>query len=174
MSPREQIEQLLEQGHSKVLRDEIVNYIGDSKVRMKALMHFFFHENWRLNQRASWPVGLIGTEKPNLLSPFVEQMLDNLQTAKHDAVIRNTIRTFQYMEVSEDVEGKLYDICMNYLIDLKQAVAIRCFSMVVLSNIARKHSALQEELVTVVREFYEHGTAGYKSRARKIFKEFDR
>lgn len=168
------LKKLLDGAQSKEVRDEIIGYIGDSKTRMKELMEFFFDEEWRYNQRAAWPLGIIGEQKPHLLIPYLPKMLDNLKTNPKDAVIRNTVRTFQFVDIPEELEGKVYDVCMDYLIDLKQPIAIRAFAMTTLANIAEKHEALQEELLEVIKEYFDIGSAGFKSRAKKIIKRFSK
>lgn len=167
------LKNLLDAPQSKATRDEMISYVGDSQKRMDELLNFFFHEEWRYNQKASWPLGVIGETKPYLLIPHLPRLLENLRSKPKDAVIRNTVRTFQFLDIPEEFEGKVYDICMDYLIDLKQAIAIRVFAMNTLANIAEKHEALQEELLEVIKEYYDIGSAGYKSRAKKIIKRFE-
>lgn len=170
MSDKEYILNLIEQGHSVVLRDQILAYIGDDKQRMATLMSYFFHDNWVYNQRAAWPVGLIGEKKPEMIKPYIKKLVSGLPEAKHDAVLRNTLRIFQKMDIPEDIQGDLYEICINLFIDLKQPIAVRVFSMSVLANIAEPYKELRQEVLDLVYEFLPLGSAGYKSRAKKVIK----
>lgn len=169
---RTKLSQLLDQPQTKEVRDKIITYIGDSASRMAELMDFFFHEEWRYNQKAAWPLGVIGEHNPELLLPHLQSMLDNLKDHPKDAVIRNTVRTLQFIDLSEDLEGPVYDICMNYLLDIKQAIAIRAFAMTTLANIAEKHPELRSELIAVIQEYFEIESSGFKARAKKIIKRF--
>lgn len=169
---RTKLSKLLSQPQNKEIRDQIIDYIGVSESRMAELMDFFFHEEWRYNQSAAWPLGVIGENNPHLLLPYLTPMLENLKQNPKDAVVRNTVRTLQYIELPEELEGPVYDICMNYLLDIKQAVAIRAFSMTTLANIAEKHPELRSELIVVIQEYFEIESSGFKARARKIIKRF--
>lgn len=172
MKSLEHIQKLLDAGHKKALRDEIIEHVGNSKRKMADLMSFFFHEEWRYNQRSAWAIGEIGVAKPLLIKPYLAKMLDALESAPHNAVPRNTIRIFSEVDIPEELEGKLFDTCMNYLEDTKSPIAVRCYSINVLERIAAKYPDLQADLVAVVKEHMPHGTAGIKYRCRRVIKRF--
>jgi len=171
LSSREQIKTYLDAGHSKELRDEIVAYVGESKSKMKQLMTFFFHKEWRYNQRSSWAVAHLASIHPHLLSPYLPQMVKGLETPKHDAVIRNTLRIFEDIVIPEDLEGELLDSCMNFLVDLKQAIAIRCFSITVIDKIVQRFPELAPEVIEIINDQLDYPqSAGFKVRARRALK----
>ena len=134
MGDKEHIQRLLEKGHSSALRDEIVRYVGNSPKRMKALMHFFFHEKLQYCQRSSWPVGHIGLKYPDLVRPYAHQMIEVMDNPQHDAVVRNILRIYEEVEIPEDVEGPLCDKCFEFIENPKYAVAIRAFALTVLQR----------------------------------------
>ncbi len=164
------IKSLLDQGHSVILRNEIVDYVGKSSARMKALMSFFFHEEWCYNQRASWTLSFIAKKHPLLIAPYLPQMVHNLEDAKHDAVIRNTLRLFEDIPIPEEVEGLLLDKCFQYVRSPQYAIAIRCFSITVLGKIALKYPDIKGEVIAELNEHLPHGSAGFKVRARRVIK----
>jgi len=168
LKPVEVIQDLLDTGHSKELRDEIVDYVGNSKPRMKALMHFFFHEEWRYNQRASWAMMHVTQKHPQLAKPYLEKMVDNLDEPQHDAIVRNTLRIFEDHPIPESLEGRLMDKCFAYLLDVKVANAIRVFSMTVLLKIVQKYPELAFELKETLEDQMTYEvTAAFKSRATR-------
>ncbi len=171
MSVKQDIQDYLDAGHSRVIRDEIINYVGKSAAKMKTLMSFFFHDEWRYNQRAAWPVLHISLKEPQLIKPYLAKLVSNLDKPKHDAVVRNTIRIFEDIHIPESVEGPLMDKCFAYLIDRKQAIAIRCFSMTVLGKIVDKYPELAFELKDILEnELTYDASAGFKSRAKRTLK----
>lgn len=168
MKPIEVIQDLLDAGHSKELRDEIVDYVGNSKSRMKALMHFFFHEEWRYNQRASWAMMHVTQKQPQLAKPYLKKLVDNLDEPQHDAIVRNTLRIFEDHPIPESLEGRLMDKCFAYLLDVKVANAIRVFSMTVLLKIVQKYPELAFELKETLEDQMTYEvTAAFKSRATR-------
>ncbi len=171
MSSTDDIKAYLDAGHSKELRNQIVSYVGKSKSKMKQLMHFFFHDEWRYNQRASWAVSHIALRHPSLLDPYLSQMVKDLDTPKHDAVKRNTLRIFEDVDIPENLSGELLDKCMDYLVDPKQAIAIRCFSITVIDKIVQGFPELAPEIIEIINDQLDYPqSAGFKVRAKRTLK----
>jgi hypothetical protein len=160
----------LDEGHSKSITLEIMDYIGTDKKRFSELMTCFFSDENRISQRASWVVGHCGEKHPELIYPYLEEMLDLLEQPVHNAIKRNTVRIMAEMDVPEELLGRAADICFKLLDDPKEAIAVRVFSMSVLYNIVKKEPELASELRLILEDHYPHGSAGFKSRGRKILK----
>ena len=96
------------------------------------------------------------------------KMIRNLNNPRHDAVIRNTVRTLQYIQVPEELQGEVYDKCFQYLTDPKMATAIKTFSSTVLVNIALDLPELIDELILAIEEQIPHSTIGFVNRANKL------
>lgn len=153
---------------------EVATYVIESIVanpsRMEELMECFFDENLRISHFASWPVGMIADRNPELIRPYLERMLLNLETPHHDAVIRNTFRTFQNIDVPEELEGLAFEKAFEFLANPQNAIAIRVFAMTVCGNIALKYPELKHELVAVIEEQMPYGSAGFKNRGGKVLR----
>lgn len=65
------IHQLLQKEHSKKQTDRIVKYIGDDKTRFATLIELFFDGEYRITQRAAWPLSYCVREHPELIQPPV-------------------------------------------------------------------------------------------------------
>ena len=162
----------LENNHHKASTLAIVDYIVANPTAMSTLMDLFLNGHYRINQRAAWPLGIIGESHPHIITPFLGQLVENLEKENlHDAVIRNTLRTFQKAPITDEIEGPLYEMCFGFLLDMKRPVAIKAFSMTVLGRIAHKFPELKAELISVIEDQYEHGSAGFQARARTVLKK---
>ena len=170
----EYIKELLVAEHSKVQTLRVVDYIGEDNDKFEALMHLFFAENWILNQRASWPMPLIVESYPELISPYLEKLIKNLENPSHNAVVRNTVKLLQGIDIPEKFQGQVINICMKLLSDPKESVANRVFSMTVIYNISKKWPDLQNELRLLIESQMESESPGFKSRGRKILKGMDK
>ena len=133
-------------------------------------MSCFFSKEMRICQRASWPITFIAEKKPALLVPYLQRMIDHLDQPNHDAVIRNTVRSWQFMEIPEDYIGPIYEICFHYLIEPQYAIAIRVFSMTTCVNIATRFPELGPELTSVILNHIDHNSAAFRSRGSKELK----
>jgi len=168
------IKKVFEKEHSRIATDKVLHYIQDYPNKMVELMDCFFDADPRICQRAAWPVGDLGEKYPDLLIPYLPEMILNLKAPKHDAVIRNTVRTWQYMSIPEEYLGEIFELCFNYINDPKIPVAIRAFSMTVCANICKAVPELKEELILAIKDQLEYGSAGIKSRGHHVIKELER
>ncbi|MEM9546864.1 MAG: hypothetical protein AAGA77_12870 [Bacteroidota bacterium] len=163
--------ELLKSRQAKEIVLAIIDEIKENPPKMQELMECFFDKNLRLCQNAAWPVGKIADHDPQLIRPYLEKMLLNLDAPHHDAVIRNTFRTLQNVEIPEDLEGLAFEKAFDFLLNPQNAIAIRVFAMTVCGNIALKYPELKQELVPVIEEQLPHGSAGFKNRGSKILKK---
>ena len=140
----------------------------ESNDQFLILMDYFFGDDMRGCQKASWTVGKIGELHPELILPFIPKMIANLQYPLHDAFVRNTVRAWQYMEIPEEYEGQIYDICFDYISNPEYPNSIRAFSMQVCFNIAKAYPELLEELALQLKGCAKEPRKGVQSRANKI------
>lgn len=149
----------------------IVEYIGNDPTRFDELIQLFFYNEIRVAQRASWALGMCGERYPELVKPYLTEMVQHLKKPKHNAVRRNIVRIFQFIEIPEELLGETVDICFSLLNDPQEAIANRVFSMTVLYNACLREPLLADELRATIEIHYEDGSAGFKSRGRKILKQ---
>ena len=161
--------QLLKE-HSKENSQHIFDYLLENPERFAELMEIFTQEDYRLNQRSAWIIGLVGETKGEWLLPYFSTLIDCLENPIHNAIARNIYRSFQSLSIPKEFEAQLYDLCLRDLSNPKSAIAIKVFAMTVAFNISKNHGELQEELALVIEEQMPYGSTGFKSRSRKILK----
>ncbi len=151
------IQSLLEQEHSKAQTMKVVNYVGADKHRFKELMHIFLKGEYRLTQRAAWPMSYCAMRYPELIKPYFDALIKKIQAKdQHPAVTRNILRLFQDVEVPEKHCGLLLDLCLAYMRSEMQATAIRAFSITVASGICQRYPDLKNELILVLEELQQY------------------
>lgn len=157
--------------HSKAQTMRVVRWVGHDADRLALLMEIFMGKEYRLTQRSAWAVRYVGENSPELMAPWLPKLVAQLrQPDLHDAVKRNVLNVFEPLEIPENLYDDLADLCFGYLADPNEATAIRCASMTILEKICRKIPELKSELRLILEEHFEHSTAGFKSRARRILK----
>jgi len=154
--------------HSKAQATRIAEYVAKKPERFKNLMELFFSATYRVTQRAAWPVGICAEKHPHLIRPYLGQMIDNLSGGVHDAVKRNTVRALQNIKIPDELLGEAANNCFALLESNKEPIAIKVFSMTVLANICEKEPDLGQELKLVIENQLPYGSAGFKSRAKKV------
>jgi hypothetical protein len=158
--------------HSKKQCDAIVKYIGNDRKRFAELMKLFFEGEYRVTQRAAWPMSYCVHDHPELIQPYFSPLLKNLAKKNlHDAVIRNTVRLLQDVDVPKKFHGKLMNICFDFILSNETAVAIKVFSLTILQNLSKFYPEIIPEIKLIIEERWEHETAAFRSRAGKILKK---
>ncbi len=161
--------------HSKPQALRIANWIGTDQQRFDQLIELFLNDHHRVAQRAAWILGFSAEAHPQLILPHLKSLLKNLQKPGiHDAVKRNALRIVALLELPDALMGLAADICFDFLANPKEPVAIRVHAMQVLYNISLKEPDLADELCLLIEDGMHHGSAGFRSRGRKILKALGR
>lgn len=86
--------------HSKAQCTKIVKWVGSQQQRFDELFSLFLNDEYRVVQRAAWPVSNTAMLHPTFINKHWKKLIKNLQKRNlHDAVKRNTIRLLQDIEV---------------------------------------------------------------------------
>ena len=166
---------LLREEHSKKQTDRIVNYIGDDKERFAVLVKLFFKGEYRITQRAAWPLSYCVRQHPELITPYFNPLLDNLARKDiHIAVIRNTVRLLQDVEIPKKYHGRVMSTCFDFLQSPDTPIAVKAFSLTILSNLSTVYPEIRGELKLIIDEQWEHATPAFRSRAKRILKGLEK
>jgi len=167
------IEQALIDEHSRAQTNKIVKYIGSDKIRFKKLVDIFLRGEYRVTQRAAWPLSNISLEHPQLVQPHFSKLVNKLrETGNHPAINRNILRIFQAVEIPEKYHGILVDLCFKFLMDVKEPLAIRAFAMTVAAKICKNYPELKKELLMVLEEMKKYPQPpAIISRLKSAFRE---
>jgi len=158
--------------HSKNQCDKVVAYVGNNSSRFSELVNLCLQGPYRLTQRAAWPLSCCIEKNPKLIEPHLKQVLNYaLKPGVHDAVKRNVVRLLQFVNIPKRLQGLTAKICFQFFTDKKEPIAVRVFSMTVLSNLAKKLPELKNELIPLIEDQMPYGSAGFISRGRKVLKE---
>ena len=158
--------------HSKAQTNKIVKWIGEDQKRFDELFNLFLHDEYRVVQRAGWPLSNCVIEYPKLIQKHFGQLLKNLRKPNlHNAVKRNTVRLLQDIAIPKKFHGGVMNICFEYIADPQEKVAIKAFSLTILQNLSRQYPEIKQELKTIIEDRWDYETAAFRSRAKKILKE---
>jgi len=157
--------------HSKATCIKIVNWVGSSQQRFDELFDLFIKSEYRINQRAAWPVSYCVIAHPGLIAKHFSQLVKNLHKPKiGDSVKRNTVRLLQHVSIPKKFHGEIMDICFGYISSPDEPVAIKAFSLTILQNLCKQYPEIKNEIRLIIEERWEHETAAFHSRAKKILK----
>ena len=160
--------------HSKAQCNKIVQWVGDDQKRFDELFNLFLYDEYRVVQRAAWPVSFSVIAHPHFINKHWNKLIKNLQRPNlHDAVKRNSIRLLQGIDIPKKYQGDIMNICFEYVQSPTEAVAIKAFSLTVLSNLAKQYPEIISELKIMIEDQLPQQSAAFKNRGRKLLKQFE-
>lgn len=161
-------EQILKE-HSKAQCTKIAHWVGQSQQRFDELFNLFLNDEYRVVQRAAWPLSNCVIAYPLLIKNHWKKLIKNLQKPNiHGSVKRNTIRLMQQIAIPKKYHGEIMAICFSYLESPTEEVAVKAFSLTVLGNLAKQYPEIIPEIKLIVENQSPHQTAAFKSRAKKF------
>jgi hypothetical protein len=166
------LKQVILKEHSKQQCNKVVAYCGSNVLRFAELVDLFIEGPYRVTQRAAWPLSCCVEVNPKLVQPHLKKILNYcMKPGVNDAVKRNVVRLLQFIEIPKRLQGLTAELCFQFFNNKKESIAVRVFSMTVLSNLAKKLPELKNELIPLIEDQMPYGSAGFISRGRKVLKE---
>ena len=167
MNIREELLKYQIQSKEQVLR--IAEFAASSEENFTELMDCFLSSNVKLAQRAAWSVSWAAIKNPVIVRPHVGVLVNQLtKTDIHNAVIRNSIRILQDLEIPAAFHGELLSACFDFIQMRNTPIAIKAFSLNVLFNLSKIYPEIRNELRMIILQNIDYETAAFKSRAKKI------
>ena len=147
----------------------ITEYACSSPTHFKELIKCFLANEYRLAQRAAWSVSWAARRKPELVKPYIKDFVAQLsRTDVHGAVIRNSIRVLEAIEIPEELHGDVMNACFAFIEKTSTPVAIKAFSLTTLFNLSKIYPEIKSELKLLIQNNWDNETAAFKSRGKKI------
>ncbi len=161
--------------HSKTNCTRIVKWIGSSQVRFDELFSLFLNDEYRVVQRAAWPLSNCVIQHPQLIKKHFKKLISNLQKPGiHDAVKRNTVRLLQDIDIPEAYHGTIMNLCFDYINSTEQPSAVKAFSLTILEKLSHHYPEIKQELKLIIEERWQYETPAFHSRGRKILKALEK
>jgi len=157
---------------SLVRCNRIIKWIGNDEQRFGQLVKLFFKGEYRLTQHAAWPMSHCIRNYPFLANPFFKKFIDQLSDSKaHIAAKRNIVRLLQFVDVPGRFQGKLMDCCFRFISDPEEAIAVKAFSLNILSKMGDLFPEILPEIKSVIEARWDFETPAFHSRAKKILRK---
>ena len=157
--------------HNKENAQAIAAWVGEDAERFAEVWSGMREGKSPLSHRLAWVVDVITQQYPKHGLAYRKEAIELLQKPNHNGVHRSLSKMLSKLPIDEEYSGTLYDLCLSYIGNPSIHVAIQVHCMEIAGNIAAPYPELRGELVKVIEEHWEEGSAGYRARGRKILKK---
>ncbi|MEO7924672.1 MAG: hypothetical protein ABIR30_13405 [Chitinophagaceae bacterium] len=158
--------------HSKKNCARIVKWIGSNPSRFDELVKLFLRDEYRVVQRAAWPLSEVVKEHLALVRKHLGNILKNINKKDlHDAVKRNTVRLLEDIEIPAKFHGLVMNFCFDYISSPTEKPAVKASALTILQNLSKQYPDIRQELKAIIQDRWDHETAAFRSRAKTILKQ---
>lgn len=148
--------------------DFTIHTLGNNKEHFKELISIILTEKDPLPMRASWAAEGISAKYPELIHPYIKDLVKNLRKFTHTGTIRNVLKILLRIKLDEKYHGEMADICFEWISKEDMPVAVKVFAMQILANLIPVYPELKNEFLEIINEQIPRNSPGFKVRAKKI------
>ena len=162
---------LEESAYNKTTIMAAAKYACTSAARFKELIACYLSSEEKLSQRAAWCLGWAAKINAAMVTPHIKALVDQLERKDvHYAVIRNSMRVLEGIEIPEALHGDVMNACFGFIETPSTPAAIKAFALTTLFNLTKAYPEIKPELKLLIEDNMDHESAAFKSRGKKILK----
>lgn len=128
----------------------------------------------KLSFRASWTLTKVIDRFPELIYPYLNQIVNSLSKIDNESTLRSFLRIISLTDpekISSRQHGILADFCFDKLNSGLSAIAIKAYSMEIVYRLSLIYPELANELSASIRILMQEGSAGITARGQMILKK---
>ena len=151
----------------------VADSIGTDPDHFNTIMKLILKDTDPVPARAAWVAELVTQKEPDLIKPYLKDIIKGLKRFTHPGTTRNMLKILMRTKVSESLQGLLIDYCFTCIMHPDEKVAAKVFAMQIIENYVPIYPELAGELSEVIRDQFNKNSAGFKSRGRKVLKNME-
>jgi hypothetical protein len=147
----------------------VIHEIANHPELYSELMEIALYNPEQKSWRAAYLIDKINDEFSELLFPYLEKIIKQLETENNSSKKRHFLKMISMNKIHEKHFGFLLDYCLNTMGNNNEPPAVRVHAMQILFNISEKETGLKPEILACIEHEMEfHTTAGISSRGSKL------
>ena len=145
---------------------KFTTYYLKNKKEIKELIEFSMQgKNGKLAEYGSWLCNHIADKDSTPFQNLEKRIIQVLHSETNQSILRNWLRIFITIPPKPEFDGEILDICINFIENPKNKVALPAFAMKVMAPICARNPELKNELLDLINLHSEGKTAAYHSSA---------
>jgi 8-oxo-dGTP diphosphatase len=162
----------------KMMSSKEAEWVAESAIENQAIFVKLFEysnsSDKKLAFRASWTLTKVCDRFPEIIYPYLEQIVRSLSKIDNESTLRSFLRILSLTDlnkISSHYHGLLTDFCFNIINSGFSAIAVKAYSMEILYRLSCIYPELANELSATVNMLQGDGSAGVVARGRMIMKK---
>lgn len=171
------LEELLMVETSRRNTDLIADLVYHDPFIYPELVAIYLRNEEPVSRRAAWIVDTVSEKFPELLQPFIPDIIVRLPEFSHDGLKRHSLRILTRYNLGENESGQLISYCFDILLKPFESVAVKVHAMEILYQMSCLEPDLKKELAETIEWRMEEESAGFRNKGMKVlerlYKEMD-
>lgn len=137
----------------------MISYIKSHPEDFDELIKLALADKQKYSWRAAWLLWSCMEKNDARILPYVKGFIDALESRK-DNQLRELLMILERMELSEEYEGRLFDVCVNVWKEIGKKPSIRHKALTHIVKIGKKYSDLTNEIIFLTQPNYTNSLSG--------------
>lgn len=147
------VETRLEHILTNSLKSDMISYLESHPEDFEEAIKLAIADKHPYSWRAAWLLWSCMEKNDQRFYKYVDKIIDTLPT-KSDCQIRELLIILQRMELEDEQEGKVFDICMNIWENIQKQSSVRYHAFKLMLMIAKKYPELLNEITFLTESQY--------------------
>jgi 8-oxo-dGTP diphosphatase len=138
------------------------------------LFEYSYSSDKKLAFRASWTLTKVCDKFPEIIYPYLQQIVEALGKIENESTLRSFLRILSLTDLNlltGREHGMLADLCFAKLNSGLSAIAVKAYSMEIIYQLAIIYPELANELSATINMLQGEGSAGMIARGRMVMKK---
>ncbi len=170
----EEIEGFLENSYGKVYAVGLADFLANQPERIPELLEIILKDEEPLSRRGAWYFSTLFDKYPQLVIPYVDELIAHLEKVKSQAIIRSFLRTISRSNIPEQYHAYLIQYSADIIISIKSEIAVKAMAMDIFFQIAKIQPELFTELEYMIEFIYPEGSKGIQNKCRNMMKYIEK
>lgn len=150
----------------------LVNFCIDQPNHISLLMDIAISDSRQGTWRSMWVADKVHEQHPELILPFLEEMIEAAKTMKSESKLRHLLKIISQNKIPEKHLSYMLDYSIEQLTNVERPVAIRVHAMQILFQISEQEPEFKPELIQLIEHEMEyHATGGIQARGKQLLKK---
>ena len=166
------MESTLEQKLLNSYKDEMISFMDTHPEFFEEAIELAIANKQPYSWRAAWLLWSCMEENDNRIQGYIKKIIDTIRT-KNDDHQRELIKILLQMELNDEYEGFLFNVCMKVWESISKKPSVRLTAFKVIIKTAKKHPDLFKEIIFYTQEQYlENLSSAARKSISKMIKGF--
>jgi len=152
-------------------KDEMISFMYAHPEFFEEAIQLAIADKQPYSWRAAWLLWSCMEENDQRIRKYIKRIVSSIKT-KNNGHQRELLKILLQMELKEEYEGILFNICMDIWEQINKTPSVRINALKFIIKIAKKHNELAKEIIFLTEDHYlESLSPGVKHSVSKLMKE---